>query len=89
MNLPGTAVALLGGLPAAVFERQGKILRIFGEENTWELDRIIKGFVKDFRDKRLFPEQKRLIVKEFPDGAGEALIKAGFLREMQDYVLYI
>lgn len=89
MNLPGTAVALLGGLPAAVFERQGKILRIFGEENTGDLNRIIKGFVKDFREKRLFPEQKRLILKEFPDGAGEALIKAGFLREMQDYVLYI
>ena len=30
MILPGTAVALLGGLPAAVLEKQGKTLRVSG-----------------------------------------------------------
>lgn len=89
LNLPGTAVALLGGLPAAVFERQGRIFRVFGEENDGDVERMLKEFVKDFREKRLFPEQKRLIVKEFPDGVEESLRKAGFLREMQDYVLYV
>ena len=32
MILPGTAVALLGGLPAAVLEKQGKTLRVFGDD---------------------------------------------------------
>ena len=36
----------------------------------------------------LFPDQKRLILKEYPEHAGELLKKAGFIREMQDYVLY-
>ena len=38
--------------------------------------------------KRLFPELKRLIVREYPEGTGELLKKAGFSREMNDYVLY-
>jgi len=31
---------------------------------------------------------KRIVVKEYPAEAGEALRQAGFRREMQDYVLY-
>ena len=89
LNLPGTAVALLDGLPAAVFERQGRIFRIFSGMKNGDVERMLKEFVKDYRERRLFPEQKRLIVKEFPDGMEESLRKAGFLREMQDYVLYI
>ena len=51
MNLPGTAVALLGGLPAAVLEKQGKTLRVFGDDAQSRLDIILSGLVRDFREK--------------------------------------
>ena len=44
--------------------------------------------VIDGRDRSLFSEQKRLIVKTYPEGAGSLLEQAGFSREMKDYVLY-
>ena len=88
MNLPGTAVALLGGLPAAVLEKQGKTLRVFGDDAQSRLDIILSGLVRDFREKKLFADQKRLIVKDYPKYAGDSLKKAGFIHEMQDYVLY-
>ena len=85
LNVPGTAVALRAGIPVAVLERQGKILRVFETEG---LEAVFKEFSVGFRQKLLFPELKRLIVKEYPKEAAEALKAAGFLKEMQDYVLY-
>lgn len=87
MNLPGTAVALRSGLPAAVLERQGKVLRIF-EEDPEKIRELLSLFVKEFQERRLFSEQKRLIVKEYPEGLGPLLEQAGFSKEMRDYVLY-
>jgi len=52
------------------------------------LEQALTIFVNDFKGKRLFPELKRLIVREYPEGIGELLKKAGFSREMNDYVLY-
>lgn len=91
MNLPGTAVALCAGEPVAVLERQGKVLRVFGtnsKEETELLVTVMTEFVKEFQRKKLFPEQKRLIVKDYSKWAEEALKRAGFMKEMQDYVLY-
>lgn len=88
MNLPGTAVALKAGVLKAVFERQGKVLRVFEDVDLEELKLLLIEFVKDFKEKRLFSEQKRLIVKEYPEGTEPVLKAAGFTREMQDYVLY-
>lgn len=85
INVPGTAVALCGGRPAAVMERQGRTLRLFREERLTE---ILSSFVNAFREKRLFPDKKRLVLKEYPGYAGEFLKQAGFAREMMDYVLY-
>lgn len=51
MILPGTAVAALGGLPAAVLEKQGKTLRVFGDDAQSRLDIILSGLVRDFREK--------------------------------------
>lgn len=85
MNLPGTAVAIRQGRTAAVMERQGKVLRFFEEEGR---EAVLSEFVRCFQRKLLFPEQKRLILKEYPENAGDLLKKAGFIREMQDYVLY-
>lgn len=85
LAVPGTAVALYEGRIAAVMERQGKVLRIFEWETIAE---VLEGFVRSFGRKQVFPELKRLIVKEYPGKAEEALQKAGFMREMKDYVLY-
>lgn len=92
INLPGTAVALWGGLPVAALERQGKILRIFkdgiNEETDLDWELLFRSLVKDYQEKRLFEEKKRLIIKEFPEEAEELLKKAGFIREMRDLALY-
>ncbi len=85
MNLPGTAAALRAGLPAAVFERQGKILRVFENDSLAEAMTV---FVREYTKKRIFTGVNRIVVKQYPPDAAEALKKAGFMREFQDYVLY-
>lgn len=83
--MAGSAVACCGGLPVMVMERQGKTLRVFDENAVEECLRL---FAEEYKGGKVFPMQKRIVVKEYPDTAKEALTKAGFLREMQDYVLY-
>ena len=39
-------------------------------------------------DYAIYPEQKRLVLKEYPAEAAEALQHAGYMREMKDYVVY-
>lgn len=85
MNIPGTTVALQCGRPVAVFERQGKVLRVFDNTN---LEETLRSFRQDFMAKRILPTVKRITVKEYPIEAATALAAAGFLREMNDYVLY-
>lgn len=86
INVPGTAVACYGGLPVAVMERQGKVLRIWEAELQEECLRL---FAEKFRRGSIFSDRKRIVVKEYPDTAAEALHKAGFRKEMQDCVLYL
>lgn len=81
----GTVVALKAGIPIAVFERQGKVLRVFDETLITE---VLQVFVQDYESRRLFSMRNRLIVKEYPSVAVEAFIHAGFTREIQDFVLY-
>lgn len=85
LNVPGTAVACDGGIPVAVMERQGNVLRVFDEDLTEEAFRI---FAQDYKKGKLFPALKRIVVKKYPAHAADALSRAGFFREMQDYVLY-
>jgi ATP-dependent Lhr-like helicase len=85
MNVPGTAVALREGIPIAVFERQGKLLRIFEEQHLSEALRV---FAQDYARHRIFADHNRLIVKEYPTEAIDALAAVGFKRELQDYALY-
>lgn len=106
INVPGTVAAFCGGVPVALFERQGRTLRVLdtmaaGASDAHGDGREISGcdmpagmleilcrFAEDFRRGRIFAGKKRIVVKEYPDGAGAALAAAGFDREMQDYVLY-
>ncbi len=85
LNIPGNTIALRAGAPIALFERQGKVLRVFEEECITEAIRI---FAEDYRKKRVYSSQNRITVKQYPKEAAEAMAKAGFIREMQDYVLY-
>ena len=85
MNVPGTMVALRGGVTVAVMERQGKILRIFDTEAA---DSLLETFTRDFHKKKLFPQINRLIVKEYPEDMADIFKKYGFKKEIQDYVLY-
>ncbi|MHB8129493.1 MAG: DEAD/DEAH box helicase, partial [Mobilitalea sp.] len=86
LNIPGTVVALRAGIPIAVFERQGKVLRVF--DNTSSLPEVLKEFAYNYNKRRLFSTHNRLVVKEYPQEAVDALIRAGFIREFQDYVFY-
>lgn len=86
INVPGTAVACYGGLPVAVMERQGKVLQIWEEALQEECLRL---FTEKFKQGSIFAGSKRIVVKEYPDAAAEALRQAGFRKEMQDYVLYL
>lgn len=86
LNVPGSAVALLDGLPAVVLERQGKTMRTLEAADNLEV--VLKELATAFRKKELFSSLKRLVVKDYPADAAEALKQAGFIREMQDYVLY-
>lgn len=90
VNVPGTAVCFLAGEAVVVFERQGKTLKVFDFQSLGAVrtEEALKLFAQDFQDKRIFPGRKRIVVKEFPAEAEAALQKSGFIREMQDYVLY-
>lgn len=85
LNVPGNVVACLGGTPVAVLERQGKSLRVFEEAHQEE---CLKLFAEEYKKGKLFPTMKRIVVKEYPDTAKKAFESAGFMREIQDYVLY-
>lgn len=85
INVPGTAVCFRGGLAVALLERQGKVLRVF---ETGSRDEALGLFVEEFRGGRIYGGKKRIIVKEYPGDTAAALEKNGFIREMQDYVLY-
>lgn len=85
LNVPGTAVALRSGLPVAVMEQQGKVLRAF---DTASLPEALKIFAQQYNARRIFPALHRLTVRQYPQEAAGSLKAAGFDSEMQDYVLY-
>ncbi len=84
-QVAGSAVALRNGLPAAVFEKKGRTFRLFEKDG---LEEILRLFVEDYRQGRIFSDRKRIVVKEYPKEAADAFTKSGFLKEMQDYALY-
>jgi len=85
LNIAGNVVALRAGIPIAIFERQGKVFRVF--EDTSLLD-ALSIFTQDYTKRRLFSTLNRLVVKQYPREAAEVFTRAGFIRELQDYVLY-
>ena len=85
LNVPGTLVALRAGLPVAVFERQGQLLRCFDPES---LPGALKAFARGFSDRRFYPQASRVAVRQYPPDAAKALQAAGFVRDVMDFVLF-
>ena len=85
LNISGSVVALKGGKPVAVFEKQGKTLRVFEEKYLGE---AIKLFVKEYKKGQIFKNKKRIQVKEYPFDAAKSLAENGFGREVLGYSLY-
>ena len=85
LNVPGTAVVLCAGVPVAVFERQGQVLRVFDDARLQE---VLEIFANDFTNRRLFPSLPRVTVKQYPEESAEPLRRAGFSRQTGDFTLY-
>ncbi len=84
MRLPSTAVVLKGGEVAAVFERQGEVLRVFDFD---AVSGAVNAFAQAYVAGAVFSQSRRVTVKSYPKEAESALIGCGFTREMLDYTL--
>jgi len=89
-SVSGTVVALKQGIPIAVFERKGQILRVFCDSayKSDTLTDVLIAFVETFQKKNIFASQTRVTVKQYPTEAIQALSDAGFTKVMFDYELY-
>jgi ATP-dependent Lhr-like helicase len=76
--LPGSAVALRGGVPVLLFERQGECLRVFDESC---LMAGLLAFAAAFEKGLVFPQLNRVLVKSPTPELRPALEAAGFRRE--------
>ncbi|MDR0839226.1 MAG: DEAD/DEAH box helicase, partial [Oscillospiraceae bacterium] len=74
LAVPGTAVALAGGLPVAVFERRGAALRLFDGADA---SAVLSSFAREFSLGTVYAGARRVTVREYPEGAAEALRAAG------------
>jgi len=81
----GTVVALKSGVPVALLEKQGQVLRVFDDEF---IEEAVNAFAEDFKKGLIFPNLKRLIIKQYPKEAEAALKSAGFTGQMLDFALY-
>ena len=66
-------------------ERQGKTLRVFDFDALQDALSVLVG---EYGARRVFPGMSRLTVREYPPEAAGAMERAGFIREIQDYVVY-
>ena len=85
MNIASTYVAMYSGRVVAVSEQKGKILRIFEEDLMEEL---IKNFIREFSNAKIYRKSKRLVISDYPAAAVEFFIRFGMHREIKDYVIY-
>jgi ATP-dependent Lhr-like helicase len=68
-----------------VLERRGAVLRVF---DAGDMPEALCALARDFRLSRVYPDLRRLTVKDYPPGAAELLTGAGFSRQMNEFVLY-
>ena len=87
MLLAGTIVALKGGKPVAVLERQGQTLRFLNEDHT-DAKEVLVELAMAFKERHILAHLNRLVIKQYPVEFHEILLLAGFKKEMQDFTLY-
>lgn len=80
--VPGTAVVLRSGIVRIVLSRQGSVMNLYDAEQK-DMDALAAAY----RSGRIFPELSVMTVREYPADAAQMFEKAGFVREMRDYVL--
>ena len=85
ITVAGTAVALCGGLPVAVLERRGEVLRVF---DGADVDPLLREFAREFSLGSVFADAKRITVRDYPKSSEKSLENAGFAMQMSDFVLY-
>ncbi|MCL2352761.1 MAG: DEAD/DEAH box helicase [Firmicutes bacterium] len=83
-RLPSTAVVLLRGVPVLLLEKSGAAARSLDGKPA----QALKYFAAAFRKGTIWPDKKRITVKNPEDGMTKPLEEAGFARVMLDYVLY-
>ena len=80
--VPGTVVVLEAGQVALIVERQGAALR-----SPRGSEAAVMALAAAFRAGKIYPHLRILTVREYPADIAPWLQKAGFIREMRDYVL--
>ncbi|MDR0446131.1 MAG: DEAD/DEAH box helicase [Oscillospiraceae bacterium] len=95
VSVPGTLVGLIDGLPVAVFERRGAVLRQLGEAENGAaaigdavMSRLLRAFAREFSLGTVYADARRIAVREYPATAADALREAGFMHQMNDFILY-
>lgn len=95
LRLPGTE-ELQGGevqnsVPGEGVLQESILPENIRQESILQADVLCEAlalFAQEFRRGRIFPGRKRILVKEYPACAAQALAAGGFMHEIQDYVLY-
>lgn len=87
MLVPGTAAVMCMGEVVLVAERRGEQLRPLSDQEPVLLGALL-ALAHAFATGGVFGSQRSITVKEFPPDMGALLERAGFLREMLNYVLW-
>lgn len=91
-NIPGTCVIIDAGKPVVVLERYGERVLFSCKKN--ELTNALLAFKDAYKNKRIWPERKKITVKNMPEASEErellreSLINAGFKNDILKYVLW-
>ena len=81
-NIPGTVIVSKAGKPIMVLERFGERIQLSGSPE--EVTEAAQAFKKAFTEKRIWPDRKKVVVKQWPEDTAErdtlkvALKAAGF-----------
>ena len=84
MCLASTAVCLCAVEILAIMERSGTVLKVL---DPARLPQCVQAFTRAFKARQIYAERHRIVVREYPPAAAQALAAAGFRRELGEFVL--
>lgn len=85
--MQSSTVCFLGGKPVMVFEKGGKVLRVFEGWDEWGEECLVR-FKKAYEGKRIYTGARKIEVKKYPPETESILKKAGFSKQVSDYVIW-